>query len=222
VLAVERRGKWLRIALDRGAMVLSHLGMSGKWLVRATDAPAERFERVRIDVAKSGRTRSLRYVDPRMLGRVIFAREEPKTWASLGPDPLNDGVDPKALTARLQKRKHSIKEALLDQKLLAGVGNIQATEALWLARIDPRSRAGALTLAHVKALARGILKAIETTLAHQAKESITYVEERGAPNPFKISGHAGEPCPRCKTPLTKIVLATRGTTFCASCQVRVT
>src|SRR4051812_39280213 len=73
VVEVERRGKWIRIALDGGPMLLSHLGMSGKWLVRDGDAPAERFERVRIDVTQRARTWSLRYVDPRMLGRVIFA-----------------------------------------------------------------------------------------------------------------------------------------------------
>jgi formamidopyrimidine-DNA glycosylase len=219
VVKVERRGKWLRALLDDGSMLLSHLGMTGKWLARPSTSPEERFERVRLDVTKQGRKSSVRYVDPRMFGKLVFAREEPKTWSALGPDPLVDGIDVDALAKALHARKRAIKEVLMDQSLLAGVGNIVATEALWRAKVDPRSRSQSLGLAQVRAIARGIEGVIRDAIARYGARSITYVEEAGAPNPYPIYGKKGSPCPRCKTTLTKIVLAGRGTTFCPNCQL---
>lgn len=216
---VERRGKWLRIALDRGAL-FSHLGMTGKW-VRADDEEPVRFEKVRLDVRKGKTARSIRYTDPRLFGRFVVAKSDIDEWTELGPDPLHDGVDPARLGEALSRRAVSVKAAVMDQKVLAGVGNIQATEALFFARIDPRRPAKTLSAREVKALARGVERSIDETmkLQEQFGEKLDYVEEPGAENPFKIYGHAGEPCPRCKTQkLAKIVLAGRGTVFCPRCQ----
>lgn len=223
VTAVERRGKWLRIAVDSGvdqAVVFSHLGMTGKW-VRALEREPVRFEKIRFEVrrrAQSGLLASVAYVDPRLFGRFVFAREDIAAWKALGPDPLHDGVDVAVLRAGLARRKIAVKPALLDQSLLAGIGNIQATEALWFARVDPRKKCPALTRAEVAAIAKGIRRSIRETLALQEGPSIQYIEEAGAENPFTIYGHGGEPCPRCKTRLAKIVLAGRGTVFCPECQ----
>jgi formamidopyrimidine-DNA glycosylase len=223
VRAVERRGKWLRIVLDGSppARVFSHLGMTGKWVLARPGDAALPFEKVRFDVVASRKRRSVRYVDPRIFGRfvVVDAGEaDPPAWTALGPDPLADGIDVEALHARLAKRKLPIKPTLLDQTVLAGVGNIQATEALFTARIDPRRPAREVSRKEVAALARGIRKSIDRTLELQDGPVITYVEEPGAENPFAIYGHEGEPCPRCKRPLTKIVLGGRGTVFCTHCQ----
>ena len=214
VKRVDRRGKWLRLSMDDGALVFSHLGMSGKWVKRGLDAASERSERARLDLERI----SVRYVDPRMFGRLILAREDLAEWRALGMDPLVDGLDVGELERRLGRVRRTIKEALLDQTIVAGVGNIYATEALFLARIDPRSRTDALSRADVRALARGIDRAIATSLAHDPGPEITYVEEAGAPNPFKIYGHGGEPCPRCKNRLVRMVLGGRGTVYCARCQ----
>lgn len=225
VVAIERRGKWLRIVLDRGR-VFSHLGMTGKWvLAKGSDANAVvRFEKIRIDVlaGKTNARRSVRYLDPRLFGRFVVISDggdDLEAWSALGPDPLLDGIDVKALCATLSRRRLAIKPTLLDQTVLAGVGNIQATEALFFARVDPRRPARDLTRVEVSAIARGIMKSITKTLALQAVgEEISYVEEPGAVNPFTIYGHEGTPCPRCKKPLAKIVLGGRGTVFCVSCQ----
>jgi len=221
VMALERRGKWLRIVLDSGS-VFSHLGMTGKWVRCEVGDETLRFEKVRLDVtARARKRRSVRYLDPRMFGRFVVLKESDAdlpVWSELGPDPLVDGIDVAALHAKLAKRKLAIKPTLLDQKVLAGVGNIVATEALFVARIDPRRPACELSRAEVGKLARGILRGIEETLAMQEGETIQYVEEPGAPNPFIIYGHEGEPCPRCKRPLAKMVLAGRGTVLCAHCQ----
>jgi formamidopyrimidine-DNA glycosylase len=220
VCAVERRGKWLRLGLDRGA-VFSHLGMTGKWVVAALDDAALPHERVRLDVRQGRRRRSVRYTDPRGFGRFLVVGEgepPPTAWSTLGPDPLLDGVDAPALHGELASRRQAVKAALLDQTLLAGLGNIQATEALYHARIDPRRPARTLSRAEVARLARGIGRTLADTLLRDDGATITYVAEAGASNPFAIYGHQGEPCPGCARPLQKVVVAGRGTVFCARCQ----
>ena len=154
VRAVERRGKWLRLELDGELALFSHLGMTGKWVARAHDAPPERFERARLDSAR----RSVRYLDPRLFGTLAGARGDaaPAAWRALGPDALVDGVDPARLHARLLRIRRSIKEALLDQTILAGVGNIQAAEALWRARIHPLRAASSLSPSEARALAGAV------------------------------------------------------------------
>jgi formamidopyrimidine-DNA glycosylase len=223
VLRVERRGKWLRMPLDEG-VVFSHLGMTGKWLVATDDDEPVRFEKVRLDVKKGKTTRSVRYLDPRLFGAFIVATEDIPAWKSLGPDPLHDGIDVAALHAKLARKVLPIKPALLDQKLLAGVGNIQATEACFIAKLDPRRPSKSLSEEEVGALVRAIHATIESTIAQQEAEqrrngTITYVEESGSDNPFLVYGRAGEKCPRCKkTTLVKITQAGRTTTYCPHCQ----
>lgn len=221
VTGVARRGKWLRVALDAGC-VFSHLGMTGKWVRAEIGAEPTRFEKVRLDVTARGRARrSVRYLDPRLFGRFVVVKagaDDLPVWRELGPDPLVDGIDIDVLHDKLAKRKLAIKPTLLDQGVLAGVGNILATEALFLARIDPRRPARDLSRVEVGKLARGIRRAIDKTLAVETGETIQYVEEPGAPNPFTIYGHEGEPCPACKRPLSKMVLGGRGTVLCVHCQ----
>lgn len=220
IRAVERRGKWLKIQLDAGAL-FSHLGMTGKWVARAMADPSTKSERLRLDLEQRSRATSVRYLDPRLFGRLVVRRPSQgdlPEYARLGPDPLLDGIDVARLTELLKRRRRSIKEVLLDQEVLAGVGNIQATEALFLARVDPHRRADALSAREAKALARGIERSIRDTIAREAGPEITYVEERGAPNPFAIYGRGGQPCPRCKTRLVRTVLGGRGTVHCPHCQ----
>ena len=214
---VERRGKWLRVVLDQGAF-FSHLGMTGKWVkARPGDEPL-RFEKVRLDVTLGRTKRSVRYLDPRLFGRFVAPKEDLPIWSALGPDPLVDGIDVDALHAKLQRRKLAIKPTLLDQKVLAGIGNIYATEALFTARIDPRRASSSLSRAETAVLARALRKALLKSIASNTEETITYVEEPGAENPFTIYGNEGTPCPRCKQPLGKMLLGGRGTVFCSRCQ----
>jgi len=217
VQRVERRGKWLRVALDDGAF-FSHLGMTGKWAEASPKDEPLRFERVRLDVVVGRAKRSVRYLDSRLFGRFAAPAEDLPIWRALGPDPLVDGIDVGALHAKLQRRKLAIKPVLLDQKVLAGIGNIYATEGLFTARIDPRRAASSLTRLETGAVARGLRKALLKSLARSTEDSITYVQEPGADNPFLIYGNEGMPCPRCKRPLGKMVLGGRGTVFCSRCQ----
>lgn len=219
VKRVDRRGKWLRWTLDDGARVFFHFGMSGRFVRRALDAATERSERARFDLQGVPASRaSIRYVDPRMFGRLIVGADDIDAWRALGPDPVVDGIDVDRLGAVLALRKRSIKETLLDQTVLAGVGNIHATEALWLARIDPRRRARDVTRVELRALTKGITRSFDEALTRDAGPEIVYVEDAGADNPFRVYGREGSPCPRCKTPLVRIVLGGRTTVFCARCQ----
>lgn len=214
VARVDRRGKWLRVILDDDTRAFSHFGMSGRWVKRRLDDPTERSERLRIDLDQ----RSLRYVDPRMFGRFVVARDDLPEWRALGPDPLVDGVDGATLARAIAGRRRTIKEVLMDQLVIAGIGNIQATDALFRARIDPRSRADRLTRADTAALARAIRWSIDRTLALEEGPEITYVEDANAPNPFVIYGRGGDACPRCRAQLLRLVLGGRTTVLCESCQ----
>jgi formamidopyrimidine-DNA glycosylase len=143
------------------------------------------------------------------------AKEDIPEWSSLGPDPLADGIDPRALAAALAKSRRPIKDVLMDQTVLAGIGNILVTEALWHARIDPRSKSNALGTKDVKAIARGLEKAIASELAERdVPEGTSWTDV------FSAYGHSGEPCPRCGSVLGRIVQSGRTTTFCRACQVR--
>jgi formamidopyrimidine-DNA glycosylase len=210
---VGRRGKWLRFELDEG-LVFSHLGMTGDWTLRAEGDGPLPFERLRMTVARKGEVTSARYTDPRRFGRFIATASDIEAWQKLGPDPWLEGIDEPRLLALLEKRRRAVKEVLLDQGLLAGVGNILAIEGLWRARIDPRAPAWRMTARDVHAIAAGLRAILEQTIAYDEK-----VAGGGHPRtPFRIYGRANEPCPRCGTALRQIVLGGRGTTFCPHCQ----
>jgi formamidopyrimidine-DNA glycosylase len=207
VEAVDRKGKWLRFLLDDGGRVFSHLGMTGGWRLASTDAAASRSEHARIDVVRRGRPSSVRYVDSRRFGRLVVAQRDIDDWTALGPDPLADGIDARRLSDKLATSRRAVKVALMDQRLLAGIGNIIATEALWIARLDPRSPGGALRPPDARAIARGLRRVIARELASAA-------------HPFFVYGKAGKPCPRCGTRLSSVVLGGRTSVYCGGCQVR--
>jgi len=222
---VERRGKWLRLDLDDGGKVFSHLGMTGGWVRVALGAPVVRFERARIDVvrrqaragrkAERDRALSVRYVDARRFGRLLAAREDIADWTALGPDPFADGIDMGRFSQALAKGRRAVKEIVMDQRVFAGVGNILATEGLWLARVDPRSPGNALRLpADARAIARGLQRAIARELA-----GLERCRDGGASS-FFVYGRAGQACPRCAARLSSVVLGGRTTVFCRECQVR--
>jgi formamidopyrimidine-DNA glycosylase len=229
---VDRVGKHLLMTLTRGRGTLglwSHLGMTGKWARRARGGDPPRFSHVRL-LLDDGST--LHYCDMRRLGRLRLVPDarfdERPSLAALGPDPLRDGIDAARLHARLTRVSLPIKTALLDQKILAGVGNIQASESLFRAKLDPRRPARSLTRAEVGRLARAILASIAFTLARFAESradkgdgDIVYVEENRKLNPFLVYGRATLPCPRCKRGVIKrLVQAGRSTFLCETCLAR--
>jgi formamidopyrimidine-DNA glycosylase len=216
VREVNRRGKWLRVLLEDGGKLFSHLGMTGWWIEREPEYPKERSERARIDVVgDDGKPRSARYMDSRRFGRLIVAKDDIEEWTSLGPDPLDHGIDTRALAAAFARTGRAVKESLMDQSILAGIGNILATEALWYARLDPRSKSDALSRADVAAIVRGLKKEIRRELTARETAKVGYSEDD-----FAVYGRAGKPCPREGATIVRVIIAGRTTAFCKACQMR--
>jgi len=224
LVAVDRRGKHLLATLEdrRGRPVglWSHLGMTGKWVRRARGEEVPAHARVTL-LLDDGH--ALHYVDPRLFGRQRLvpgaAFSAVPEIGALGPDPVQDGIDPARLGARFAATRRAVKVALLDQAVLAGVGNIHASESLFAARIDPRRRGASLSGAEVRAIARAIGASLRRGIESQDGPEIAYVEEPGAPNPFRVYARDGERCPRCRdAEIRRIVQAQRSTFFCPACQ----
>jgi formamidopyrimidine-DNA glycosylase len=222
---LERRGKYLLFAFDGDVGLLSHLGMTGKWVRSEPGEPPPSHSRARLLLDDR---RVVHYRDPRLFGQISLhpagALENLPEIRALGADPVRDGVDPARLGDALGHTRRAVKVALLDGRIVAGVGNIQATEALFRARIHPARPGRSLSAKEVKALARGVEASIELTLARlggkNASRPATYVEEDHSQNPFLVYGRAGSPCPRCGTVLLKMQLGGRGSTYCPRCQPR--
>lgn len=220
---IRRIGKQLLVSLERDGAplgVLAHLGMTGKWLRRRSDEPPTRFSRARFHLDDGA---VLHFDDLRLFGRlrvVPGARfEEVPEIAALGPDPLEQGIDVERLRAALGRSRLPVKVRIMDQALLPGVGNIQASEAVFRARVDPRRPASALSAREAGALARAILESVREAIAREEGPEISYVEEPGAENPFLVYGKEGERCPRCRRDrIQRVVQAQRSTFFCARCQ----
>ncbi len=201
-----RHGKRLLWRFGEGALLL-HLGMTGKW----TRTP-NRYVKVRLGLDDGT---SLHFCDPRLLGGIV-----PTTWEE-GKVLLADGLGPDALDDHLPPLRGArpVKLALMDQSLVAGLGNVQVMEALWRARIHPATPCDALTDAQRAALPVAIREQLAATLAlFDDAEEIVYVEEDRSQNPFPIYRHAGEPCPVCGTPIARMVQGGRSTYWCPGCQ----
>jgi formamidopyrimidine-DNA glycosylase len=221
--SVRRVGKHLLIALagPEGALgLMSHLGMTGKWVRREQGEAAPEYARARLGLDDGTQ---LHYRDPRLFGRLRIvpgARfDEVAEVRELGPDPLERGIDVAALAAALARRAIPVKVAIMDQAILPGVGNIVASETLFRAKIDPRRPARDLSRAEVKRVAEAVLAAVREAIAREEGPEITYVEEPGAENPFLVYGREGERCPRCrKGTIVRLVQAGRSTFYCPRCQ----
>jgi formamidopyrimidine-DNA glycosylase len=221
--AIRRIGKQLLVSLERDAEpvgLLAHLGMTGKWVRREGDRDPPRFSRARFHLDDGG---ALHFDDLRLFGRlrvVPGARfEELPEIAALGPDPLERGIDVDRLAEGLARSRLPVKVRILDQAILPGVGNIQASESLFRARIDPRRPSRTLARGEVARLAAAVLESVEESIAREEGPEITYVEEPGAENPFLVYGREGERCPRCRRArIVRVVQAQRSTFACPRCQ----
>ena len=223
VQRLTRAGKYLIWELDGDRHLLVHLRMTGALL---WDPPAEPpFTRVRMTLSGGHR---LAYVDPRRFGtaHLLIGREARDAYlgARLGPEPFTDAFSADDLRRVARGRSSPIKSFILDQRRIAGVGNIYADESLFRARIHPLREAGKLTSAQWRALA----EAIETSLALgiDAKgasiDDFRHVDgQRGAfQDLFLVFNRTGQPCVVCGTPITKLVVGGRGTHVCEHCQPR--
>src|SRR5438876_4811414 len=224
VAAVERRGKYLIFRFESGRVLLIHLRMTGSLRHTSGDLEPDPHRRavVRLDNGSD-----VAYRDVRRFGTWLLiepAEIDPYLAERLGGEPLERTFTTKVLATRLEHRKAPIKAALLDQRTLAGLGNIYVDEALWRARIHPLTPARELERDRIPMLRRGIKQALEAGIARQGATLRDYRQPDGArgrmQHEFKVYGRDGEPCDRCGTPIEKIRVAGRGTWYCPSCQTR--
>jgi formamidopyrimidine-DNA glycosylase len=201
-----------------GAQWIVHLGMTGRLLVSTFDAFLAAHTHARLSLASG---RELRFVDPRRFGRLEFRDlSRNPAFSAAGADPLT--VTEAEFAALFRPRKLPIKAALLNQKLLSGVGNIYADESLFRAGIRPRRLSGRLTRAELEALRLALREVLEHAIRLGGSSVSDYVDADGVRGFFQLEHcvylRTGLPCRRCQTPIRRILLAGRGTHYCPQCQ----
>ncbi len=192
-----------------------HLGMTGQMLVSSPDTEIKKHTHA---IARLASGRELRFVDPRRFGRLSVAGNG--DFAGTGLEPLEIDLD--TFIALFRGRKTPIKSALLNQKLLGGVGNIYADESLFRGGIRPRRRAGSLTRDEFKRLYSSLRKVLKHAIRLGGSSISDYVDADGEEGSFqlrhRVYGREGEPCSVCKTPIKRIVIGGRSSHYCPGCQ----
>lgn len=223
VASVDRRGKYLSIVFVGGRVLLVHLRMTGSFRVGSgLPLPPDPHRRAVLSMDNGS---DVVYRDVRRFGTwELFepAEVEPYLDARLGPEPFAAAVTGRWLVERLINRRGALKAALLDQRVLAGLGNIYVDEALWRSRLHPCRRAGSLDESEGTRLLRSVRAVLRLGIARQGATLRDYAAPDGVSgamqDEFRAYGRDGQPCPRCRAPLSRTVVAGRGTTFCPRCQ----
>lgn len=218
---VDRRGKYIVIQVENGALLL-HLGMSGSLRILPSDTPAEKHDHVDL-LLESGQCLRLR--DPRRFGSIHWTKDDPeqhKLLRDLGPEPLGDSFTGEYLFARSRKRKLAIKLFIMDSKIVVGVGNIYASEALFRAGIRPTRAAGRVTKKEYEKLTRAIKEILHAAILAGGTTLQDFTNSEGKPGYFKqklhVYGRKGESCTKCGTPIKQTVMGQRSTYYCPDCQ----
>lgn len=226
ILSINRRGKFLIFYTELFALV-SHLRMEGKYLLTNRDEPVDKHTHVIFHFTDGT---ELRYRDVRKFGTMhLYLKGEEFNvlpLSQLGPEPLGGQFDAQMFYQTLSQKKRSIKSVLLDQTVLAGLGNIYVDEALFKARIHPERPAESLSKKEAKLLHRQIIETLAEAVEKGGSTVRTYVNSQGQMGMFQLEhnvyGRKGEPCKICGTILERIVVGGRGTVFCPKCQKRST
>ena len=218
--AIERRGKYLLFQLDGGKVLLVHLGMTGSLSLSAPGTPLETHDHV---VIAFDRPLVMIYNDPRRFGLMRVGDDATLTeLASVGRDPFTATPTAREWRTLVRGRKLPIKSLLMDQRLLAGVGNIYANEMLFRAGIRPRRRAGGLRGDELTRLGEALAAVLSDAVELGGSSISDYRDANGRPGSFQmrhaVYDRAGEPCLACATPIKRVVLGGRSTFYCPKCQ----
>lgn len=221
ILAVRRRAKYLLLETAAGTIVL-HLGMSGSLTVQDVDKPVEKHDHLDI-VFESGCC--LRLNDPRRFGACLWqpaGDPELKLFQGLGPEPLTDDFDGERLFSMSRKKTVAVKNFVMTNAIVVGVGNIYANEALFLTGIDPRKPAGRISRQRYLKLAENIKIVLARAIEMGGTTLRDFLGADGKPGYFRIElnvyGKAGEPCPTCGAPIRSITIGQRNSFYCPKCQ----
>jgi formamidopyrimidine-DNA glycosylase len=223
ITAVRRRGKWIILDLERDFHLLIHLGMTGQLTVKQAREPA--LAHTHLILSLEGDEKELRFRDVRRFGSATLfsAGEHLERFfenAGLGPEPFN--LDASYWQQRLAATRRCLKAVLLDQHVIAGVGNIYADEALFQAGLHPARLSNRTSIAEAMRLRRALVRVLNRAIARRGSSIRDYVGGTGRKgqyqDEFRVYHRTGQPCPRCRLPIECIRLAGRATHFCAHCQ----
>jgi formamidopyrimidine-DNA glycosylase len=215
ITGVGRRGKYLFFSLTGGQTLVVHLKMTGSlWL-----APPDRF--VRAVIHLDGGVK-IYFRDPRKFGVMWLVKDKNTVTSKLGPEPLEADFTPQVLAQRLSGRTAPIKALLCDQSFVAGIGNMYADEALFLAKIHPLRPGRSLSTEEVERLYHAIQQVLRAAINNKGASTDTYFRPSGeigtAHFQFRVAHRRGESCPVCGTPLERLPIRNRGSYFCPKCQ----
>jgi formamidopyrimidine-DNA glycosylase len=221
ILEVGRRGKYLLLACGDGTVII-HLGMSGTLRLVPADLPAQKHDHVDL---RLGKGRALRLRDPRRFGLIVWTDEDPllhPLLRDLGPEPLTAAFTAGYLAQRARGRSAPVKQYIMDAKVVVGVGNIYANEALFMAGVHPRRAAGKVTAAEYRLIAKSIKRVLRKAITAGGTTLRDYVDGAGRSGYFAqqllVYGRAGQACRRCAHEIESVRLGQRATYFCPQCQ----
>ncbi len=221
ILTVDRRGKYILLRFTNGAVIL-HLGMSGSLRIATRNTAIRDHDHVDIVL---GNDKILRLHDPRRFGCVLWAdipAEQHKLLAKLGPEPLSDEFDGAYLHRQSRKRSCSVKAFIMNSHIVVGVGNIYASESLFIAGINPRRKAGAISRQRYDALADAIKQILAAAIEQGGTTLRDFTREDGQPGYFAqqlyVYGKAGEACQQCGGVIKQVTQQQRSSFYCSHCQ----
>lgn len=217
---IQRRAKYLLFVTDVGHMII-HLGMSGS--LRMVDNKIAANKHDHVDIVFKNKT--LRYHDPRRFGSILWTNQDPfqhKLLINLGPEPLNDEFTGTHLHQLAQGKKINVKTFIMNSHVVVGVGNIYASEALFLSGIHPQRAARRISLARYELLAEMIKQVLKAAIELGGTTLRDFVREDGKPgyfaNKLNVYNQTGKPCPVCKSPIKVRTISQRSSFFCVQCQ----
>jgi len=216
IQSLERRGKYLIFNLRNQALIM-HFRMTGVLLLNP-----KRIDHYSRAVFRFSNGNQLVFIDRRRLGVIWLVENAGTMVGKLGPEPLSQNFTPDVLAKLLKKHRIPIKAALLEQNLIAGIGNMYADEALFAAKIHPLKRAHTLSIQEIQALFYAIRDVLWSAIGNKGASVDTYIRPEGqlgtAQFHFKVAHRYGQPCPICGTPVQRTLVRNRGTYFCPNCQ----
>lgn len=222
IISVTRRAKYLLLTTHLGTLII-HLGMSGRLNIATLKQPHQKHDHADI-VLTNGHI--LRYTDPRRFGAILWTTTDPlqhPLLKHLGPEPFSNEFKANYLFSRSQKMKTCIKQLIMNAKIVVGVGNIYANEALFTACISPLRKSHSLTMIECQALVKAIRKVLRKAIAAGGTTLKDFLDPTGNPGYFsqelKVYGREHQNCLTCKIQLSSIKIAGRATVYCHSCQL---
>ena len=224
ILSVKRVGKTILFELEDENFMTIHLAMTGRLLIRKNGFDQDQWERVIFKLNKGEKQIDLRFCDKRMFGKVKYldADEVRLLINKYGPEPLDKNITAEKFHKRIKSKRTNIKNVLLDQSKITGLGNVYATDALWIAKIHPESRTETITLEQAEKLLNASQEVLKEGIKNRGISMSDYVDAFGKKGKqqefFRIYGK--EKCSRCNNQTSFIKLNGRGTYFCDFCQVK--